>query len=43
MFTLKKRFDADVIELLGDFEYVDRVLLYKLYNLLRRIKHMIKK
>lgn len=43
VFTFKKGFNAEVIELLGDFEYIDRIFLYKLYNLLRGIKHMIKK
>lgn len=39
----KKGFDADVIELIGNFEYIDRKRTYTVYEDLRRIKHLVRK
>lgn len=41
VYEFKRGFNADVIELIGDFVYVDRKKEYKLYNTLRHIKHSI--
>ena len=38
VYLFKKGFNADVEELVGDFEYIDRKGIYKLYNTLRTIK-----
>lgn len=43
VYLFKKGFHADVIELVGNFEYIDRPFLYSIYQFLRKIKHSIKK
>ena len=39
VYLFKKGFGADVVELIGSFQYVDRPKEYKLYSGLRKIKH----
>ena len=43
VYLFKKGFDADVIELIGNFEYIDRKRTYTVYEDLRRIKHLVRK
>lgn len=43
VFLFKKGFHAEVVELLGDFLYIDRKGIYNLYEMLRKVKHCIKK
>lgn len=42
VYNFKKGFNSEVVELVGDFEYVDRSFLYKTYNLLRGIKNKLR-
>lgn len=42
VYIFKKGFNADVEELIGDFEYIDRKKTYALYQGLRKIKNKIK-
>lgn len=42
VYLFKKGFDADVIELIGNFEYIDRKRTYTVYEDLRRIKHLVR-
>ena len=42
VYLFKKGFQGEVIELIGDFEYVVSPGIYKLYQSLRQIKHKIK-
>ena len=41
VYLFKKGFNADVVELVGDFEYIDRTGMYNLYNGLRSIKNKL--
>lgn len=43
VYTFKKGFNADVIELVGDFEYIDRKLFYSIYSFLHKLKHVLTK
>lgn len=43
VYNFKKGFNADVEELIGDFEYIDRKKTYALYQGIRKIKNKIKK
>lgn len=43
VYIFKKGFNADVVELVGDFKYIDRKALYKVYDSLRSIKHKLLK
>ena len=43
VYMFKKGFDADVIELLGEFQYIDKKLFYNVYEALRKIKHLVHK
>lgn len=42
VYLFKKGFNGEVIELLGDFTYILKPGIYKIYNTLRNIKHKIK-
>lgn len=41
VYLFKKGFNADVVELVGDFEYIDRKFIYSIYQTLRTIKNKI--
>lgn len=43
VYIFKKGFNADVVELIGEFEYIDRKLLYHIYTSLRNMKHALTK
>lgn len=43
VYLFKKGFQGEVVELIGDFEYIVDPKKYKLYNTLRNIKHKIRK
>lgn len=43
VYLFKKGFNANVVELLGDFTCVINPKAYKLYNSLRKVKHMLVK
>lgn len=43
VYLFKKGFDANVIELIGNFEYIDRKKIYMIYEGLRKIKHLVHK
>ena len=43
VYLFKKGFDADVIELLGDFQYIGDKKTYQLLQTLRKVKHTFKK
>ena len=43
VYLFKKGFNGNVIELMGDFEYVVDSKMYNVYQTLRKIKHTIKK
>lgn len=43
VFLFKKGFHAQVVELIGDFTYVTKPKLYKVYQTMRIIKHSIQK
>ena len=43
VYLFKKGFNGNVIELMGDFEYVVDQKMYSAYQALRKVKHLLKK
>lgn len=43
VYLFKKGFNGEVLELIGDFEYIMHPMAYQTYQFLRNIKHKIKK
>lgn len=43
VYLFKKGFQGEVVELIGDFEYIVDTKKYKIYNTLRKIKHSLQK
>ena len=43
VYLFKKGFNGEVVELIGDFEYIVNPRQYNLYNFLRSIKHKVSK
>ena len=43
LFDFKRGFNAEVVELIGEFTLVTRKLSYKVYRLMLKIYHKLKK
>ena len=43
IYEFKRGFSGYVIELIGDFQYICKPGMYRLYQFLRKIKHWIRK